>query len=96
MWLVDAEHDAQYGRPVNRYGHLLSFCVRGGTRRHARYYGWYSNKSRGVRAKAAAAYSSRSAEMSSRRAKARAASALSFRGERQEVREKGRSQTWAC
>jgi cystathionine beta-lyase/cystathionine gamma-synthase len=30
MWLVDAEHDEQYGRPVNRYGHLLSFCVRGG------------------------------------------------------------------
>ena len=30
MWLVDAEHDEQYGRPVNRYGHLMSFCVRGG------------------------------------------------------------------
>jgi O-acetylhomoserine/O-acetylserine sulfhydrylase-like pyridoxal-dependent enzyme len=30
MWLVDAEFDEQYGRPVNRYGHLLSFCVRGG------------------------------------------------------------------
>ncbi len=30
MWLVDAEYDSQYGRPVNRYGHLLSFCVRGG------------------------------------------------------------------
>jgi O-acetylhomoserine/O-acetylserine sulfhydrylase-like pyridoxal-dependent enzyme len=30
MWLVDAEHDAQYGKPVNRYGHLMSFCVRGG------------------------------------------------------------------
>ncbi|GMV37191.1 MAG: O-acetylhomoserine (thiol)-lyase [Fimbriimonadales bacterium] len=30
MWLVDAEHDELYGRPVNRYGHLLSFCVRGG------------------------------------------------------------------
>jgi hypothetical protein len=30
MWLVDAEYDEQYGRPVNRYGHLLSFCVRGG------------------------------------------------------------------
>ena len=30
MWLVDAEHDEQYGRPVNRYGHLLSFCVKGG------------------------------------------------------------------
>lgn len=30
MWLVDAEHDDQYNRPVNRYGHLLSFCVSGG------------------------------------------------------------------
>jgi cystathionine beta-lyase/cystathionine gamma-synthase len=30
MWLVDAEYDELYGRPVNRYGHLLSFCVRGG------------------------------------------------------------------
>ena len=30
MWLVDAEHDAQYMKPVNRYGHLMSFCVKGG------------------------------------------------------------------
>ncbi|MDC0357896.1 PLP-dependent transferase [Oligoflexia bacterium] len=30
MWLVDAEHDDLYGKPVNRYGHLLSFCVKGG------------------------------------------------------------------
>jgi O-acetylhomoserine/O-acetylserine sulfhydrylase-like pyridoxal-dependent enzyme len=30
MWLVDAEHDEQYGRPVNRYGHLMSLCVKGG------------------------------------------------------------------
>jgi len=30
MWLVDAECDEQYGKPVNRYGHLMSFCVRGG------------------------------------------------------------------
>jgi O-acetylhomoserine/O-acetylserine sulfhydrylase-like pyridoxal-dependent enzyme len=30
LWLVDAEYDELYGRPVNRYGHLLSFCVRGG------------------------------------------------------------------
>lgn len=30
MWLVDAEDDPQYGRPVNRYGHLMSFCVKGG------------------------------------------------------------------
>ncbi len=30
MWLVDAEHDDQYGKPTNRYGHLMSFCVKGG------------------------------------------------------------------
>jgi len=30
MWLVDAECDELYGKPVNRYGHLLSFCVKGG------------------------------------------------------------------
>jgi O-acetylhomoserine/O-acetylserine sulfhydrylase-like pyridoxal-dependent enzyme len=30
MWLVDAEHDDLYRRPVNRYGHLMSFCVKGG------------------------------------------------------------------
>lgn len=30
MWLVDAEYDERYGRPVNRYGHLMSFCVKGG------------------------------------------------------------------
>ena len=30
LWLVDAEHDELYGKPMNRYGHLLSFCVRGG------------------------------------------------------------------
>ena len=29
LWLVDAEHDEQYGKPVNRYGHLMSFCVKG-------------------------------------------------------------------
>jgi O-acetylhomoserine/O-acetylserine sulfhydrylase-like pyridoxal-dependent enzyme len=30
MWLVDAEHDENYGRPINRYGHLMSFCIEGG------------------------------------------------------------------
>ena len=30
MWLVDAEHDELYRKPVNRYGHLMSFCVKGG------------------------------------------------------------------
>jgi len=29
MWLVDSEYDDQYGKPVNRYGHLMSFCVKG-------------------------------------------------------------------
>jgi O-acetylhomoserine/O-acetylserine sulfhydrylase-like pyridoxal-dependent enzyme len=29
MYLVDAEYDEQYGKPVNRYGHLLSFLVKG-------------------------------------------------------------------
>lgn len=28
--LVDSEYDSRYRREVNRYGHLLSFCVRGG------------------------------------------------------------------
>jgi O-acetylhomoserine/O-acetylserine sulfhydrylase-like pyridoxal-dependent enzyme len=31
LWLVDSEHDAQYGEAVNRYGHLMSFTVAGGT-----------------------------------------------------------------
>jgi O-acetylhomoserine/O-acetylserine sulfhydrylase-like pyridoxal-dependent enzyme len=30
LFLVDAEHDVQYGEPVNRYGHLMSFRVKGG------------------------------------------------------------------
>jgi O-acetylhomoserine/O-acetylserine sulfhydrylase-like pyridoxal-dependent enzyme len=30
MWLVDAEHDPQYRKPINRYGHLMSFNVKGG------------------------------------------------------------------
>lgn len=30
MWLVDAEYDERYRAPVNRYGHLMSFCVKGG------------------------------------------------------------------
>lgn len=37
MWLVDAEYDDQYGKPVNRYGHLLSFCVQGGAEK-ARWF----------------------------------------------------------
>jgi len=30
MWLVDAEYDELYGKRVNRYGHLMSFRVKGG------------------------------------------------------------------
>jgi len=30
MWLVDADKDERYGKPTNRYGHLLSFRVKGG------------------------------------------------------------------
>lgn len=29
LWLVDAEHDEMYGKPVNRYGHLMSFHIKG-------------------------------------------------------------------
>jgi O-acetylhomoserine (thiol)-lyase len=28
MWLVDAEDDDLYNKPVNRYGHLMSFCMK--------------------------------------------------------------------
>ncbi|MCP4248042.1 MAG: O-acetylhomoserine aminocarboxypropyltransferase/cysteine synthase, partial [bacterium] len=38
MWLVDAEHDEQYGRPVNRYGHLMAFCVQGGAEKARRFF----------------------------------------------------------
>jgi cystathionine beta-lyase/cystathionine gamma-synthase len=38
MWLVDAESDEQYGRPVNRYGHLMSFCVKGGAARARSFF----------------------------------------------------------
>lgn len=30
MYLVDSELDPRYGQKVNRYGHLMSFCVKGG------------------------------------------------------------------
>lgn len=30
LWLVDAEFDEQYKKPVNRYGHLMSFQLKGG------------------------------------------------------------------
>ena len=30
LFLVDSEYDFDYGRPTNRYGHLMSFRVKGG------------------------------------------------------------------
>jgi len=38
MWLVDAEYDDLYRKPVNRYGHLMSFCVKGGPPRARRFF----------------------------------------------------------
>jgi cystathionine beta-lyase/cystathionine gamma-synthase len=38
MWLVDAEHDDQYRKPVNRYGHLMSFCVKGGHEKARQFF----------------------------------------------------------
>jgi cystathionine beta-lyase/cystathionine gamma-synthase len=38
MTLVDAEHDAHYGRPVPRFGHLLSFRVAGGAAATRRFF----------------------------------------------------------
>lgn len=38
MWLVDSEYDEQYGKPVNRYGHLLSFCVKGGAEKARTFF----------------------------------------------------------
>ncbi len=29
LWLADSEHDDLYGKPVNRYGHLMSFHIKG-------------------------------------------------------------------
>ena len=30
LWLADAEHDERYGKPVNRYSHMMSFRPKGG------------------------------------------------------------------
>ncbi|MCH9033463.1 MAG: O-acetylhomoserine aminocarboxypropyltransferase/cysteine synthase [Planctomycetes bacterium] len=38
MWLADAEFDERYGRPVNRYGHLLSFNVKGGPEETRKFF----------------------------------------------------------
>lgn len=32
LWLADSEYDPRYGNKVNRYGHLMSFCVKGGAK----------------------------------------------------------------
>lgn len=38
MWLVDSEDDPQYGEPVNRFGHLMSFCVKGGAETTRKFF----------------------------------------------------------
>ncbi len=38
MWLVDAEDDDLYGKPINRYGHLMSFCINGGVDKTRRVF----------------------------------------------------------
>lgn len=38
MWLVDAEYDDHYGKPVNRYGHLMSFRVKGGPEQAHKFF----------------------------------------------------------
>lgn len=38
LWLVDAEYDDAYRKPVNRYGHLMSFCVKGGPEPTRRFF----------------------------------------------------------
>ena len=43
LWLVDSEYDEQYGKPVNRYGHLMSLCVKGGL---GKTYSFFDNLKR--------------------------------------------------
>jgi len=38
LWLVDAEYDEQYRKAVNRYGHLMSFQVKGGLPAARRFF----------------------------------------------------------
>jgi len=38
LFLVDAEHDLEYGKPINRYGHLMSFRVKGGAKAARRMF----------------------------------------------------------
>ena len=38
LFLVDSEFDFDYGRPTNRYGHLMSFRVKGGARAARRMF----------------------------------------------------------
>jgi O-acetylhomoserine/O-acetylserine sulfhydrylase-like pyridoxal-dependent enzyme len=38
LFLVDSEHDLEYGKPINRYGHLMSFRVKGGAKAARRMF----------------------------------------------------------
>jgi cystathionine beta-lyase/cystathionine gamma-synthase len=38
LWLVDAEYDDQYRKPVNRYGHLMSFQFKGGVQAARKFF----------------------------------------------------------
>jgi O-acetylhomoserine/O-acetylserine sulfhydrylase-like pyridoxal-dependent enzyme len=38
LYLADAEHDREYGQPTNRYGHLMSFRVKGGAKAARRMF----------------------------------------------------------
>ncbi len=38
MWLVDAEQDDLSRKPVNRYGPVMSFCVKGGPEQTRRFF----------------------------------------------------------
>jgi len=39
LWLVDSEYDQVYGgKRVNRYGHLMSFCIKGGAEKARSFF----------------------------------------------------------
>ncbi len=38
MWLVDSEYDDTYAGRVNRFGHLMAFCVKGGAERTRTFF----------------------------------------------------------
>ncbi|MCX6112297.1 MAG: aminotransferase class I/II-fold pyridoxal phosphate-dependent enzyme [Proteobacteria bacterium] len=43
LWLVDAEYDPEYKKPVNRYGHLMSFCIKGGAVQTRKFFDSLNN-----------------------------------------------------